>query len=171
MKIIIYPSQKLGWEANKVRTAGQDLEYVKDFSKELETAMVDNDGIGLAATQVGSSIHMFVFKSEQLDKIVTMTNPDIVWCEGRVIEEEACLSIPGMSAKIERSAVIGVKYYDIWQETVTSGQFGGRNAIVIQHELDHLSGTLYIDHLSSLKRRIFKKKYAKMQKIGKIPKY
>jgi len=176
MEILIYPNQALRSKATSIATSARAI-YDSDIEKayllmdQMITAMQKNNGLGLAATQVGECLRMFVFNSEMLNKTICMINPDIIWCDGKSLEEEACLSIPGFAAKVERAAVIGVKYYDIHQGMEISRLFGGRDARVIQHEIDHLDGILYIDHLSSLKRQMFKRKYAKLQKLNKINKY
>jgi len=172
MNINIYPDSGLRRITNMIETtmSEEDVSFVQDIATSMRLTMCANNGIGLAATQVGEYRRMFVFDSE-FGETITMINPDIVWCDGKAVGEEACLSIPGYSANVERSALIAVKYYDIFDKSNKHDQFGGRDARVIQHELDHLNGVLFIDHLSVLKRNIFKRKYKKMQKMSKTERY
>ena len=172
MNINIYPDRGLRRITNTVKTtmSKEEAAFVQDVATSMRLTMHANNGIGLAATQVGEYRRMFVFDSE-FGEAITMINPDIVWHDGKAMEEEACLSIPGYSAKVERSALIAIKYYDIFDKSNKHDQFGGRDARVIQHELDHLNGTLFIDHLSVLKRNMFERKYKKMQKMSKTERY
>jgi peptide deformylase len=90
-----------------------------------------------------------------------MVNPRIVAQEGSQIDEEGCLSIPELTAKVKRFKKITVSYQDLegkGQELTTENRF----AVVLQHEIDHLNGILFIDHLSSLKRNLYKKKVKKL---------
>ena len=90
-----------------------------------------------------------------------MVNPEIVAREGEVFEEEGCLSVPGYYAKVPRSEKITVRYRNLdgGEEELTTEGF---QAIVFQHELDHLDGILFVDHLSPLKKSMFRKKYKKI---------
>ena len=170
MELKIYPDHMLRVEAGTLLGIDDKIKYVERRIADLKDSMKELGGIGLASVQIGRLYPIFVFESQQFDKIMAVVNPNIVWCEGKCKDVEACLSVPGYSAVIERPAIIGMKYFDIEKKEVVFCEFGGRDARVIQHENDHLNGTLFIDHLSSLKRRMFEKKYAKMQKQGRIPK-
>lgn len=109
-------------------------------------------GVGLAAPQVGEPIRMVVLDvSEEKNNLMTLINPVITQrSQEQEIGEEGCLSLPGIWEKVSRSTEITLKYTDLEgkeQELHADGLL----AICIQHELDHLDGTVFIDHLSRLK--------------------
>lgn len=111
-------------------------------------------GVGLAAPQVGLSLRLAVIDvqpdSPKSRKIV-LVNPEIVHKEGSVLEEEGCLSIPGLYAKVKRAAKVKVKAFNEHGIPVEiTGQ--GLLARALQHEIDHLNGRLFIDHLPFLQR-------------------
>jgi len=139
--------------------------HVAAFMEELGKTMYKDNGIGLAANQVGSLSRVIaVDTSEERDgtKVFLMANPEIVWIEPEetFVYNEGCLSIPGHYADVKRPKHIRVNYID---------QHGKRCELeaedllsqCIQHEIDHLNGILFIDHISKLKRNI------KLRKIEK----
>ena len=109
-------------------------------------------GVGLAAPQVGEPIRMVVIDvSEEKNNLLTLINPVITEkSDEEVIGEEGCLSLPGIWEKVARSTSIVVKFTDL-QGNEQELHAEGLLAICIQHELDHLDGTVFIDHLSRLK--------------------
>ncbi len=134
----------------------------------LDTMYHDN-GIGLAAPQIGISNRVIVVDIEQTEEHGTknpifLINPNIVWQSGEMnIYEEGCLSVPNITASIERPKEIKLEYLD----RNGKEQFleaNGLLATCIQHEIDHLNGILFIDYLSKLKRNIITKKLKKMTK-------
>jgi peptide deformylase len=155
-----FPDPVLRQKAKKITEFGETLQPL--ISDMVET-MYDAPGIGLAAPQVGESVQLIVVdvsKEEDDHKFMVMINPEITEHEGNQIDEEGCLSVLDLTAMVKRSKKITVTYLDISgkeQKLTTEDRF----AVVLQHEIDHLNGTLFIDHLSSLKRALYKKKTKK----------
>ena len=162
LKVYEYPHPILREHASKVEKV--DNETRKLLDDMLETMYVES-GVGLAAPQVGVSKRMLVIDYERDEenpgKPIYMINPEIIWAsDEKVCGEEGCLSVPGMRAEVERFAKVRVRYLDYHgkeQEVLAEDFF----AIVVQHEMDHLDGILYIDHLSRLKRNMLVKKLEK----------
>lgn len=133
----------------------------------LET-MYDAPGIGLAANQVNMLNRVLVMdvsrrEGDSQKNPIHMVNPQIIWqSEEPSVMEEGCLSIPGQFAEVERPFQVRVKYLDYHgreQEMLAEGLLSH----CVQHEIDHLNGVLFIDHLSGLKRNMILKKYKKQQ--------
>jgi peptide deformylase len=160
-KIFQYPEKVLRKETEKVTVFDKKLtQLINDMAE----TMYDAPGIGLAAPQIGESRRLIVVdisgENEGEKKFQAMVNPEIVFHEGRQIDEEGCLSVPELTAKVERFRKITVSYQD--QEGQPHEQtVEDRFAVVLQHEIDHLNGILFIDHLSPLKRNLYKKKVRK----------
>ncbi len=165
--ILTFPNPILRQQAQKVSTFDDSLQNL--VSDMVET-MYDAPGVGLAAPQIGESIQLIVVditkeEAEEQESMV-MVNPEITEREGDQVDEEGCLSVLDLTASVKRSKKITVCYQDINgenQELTVEDRF----AIVLQHEIDHLHGVLFIDHLSSLKRALYKKKVKKMLALKK----
>jgi len=131
---------------------------------DMTETMYDAPGIGLAAPQIGESIQLIVVdvaKLEAEQQVLVMINPRIISQEGSQVDEEGCLSVIDLTANVKRFQKITVTYQDLdgnLLEISTEDRF----AVVLQHEIDHLHGVLFIDHLSALKRTLYKKKVQKM---------
>ena len=129
--------------------------------------MYEANGVGLAAPQVGINKRIFVIDSgarEEIKKPIAMINPIITSIKKSLsVYEEGCLSFPGHYAELERPDEITVEYLDIdnKKKKLTSKDFTSR---IIQHELDHINGILFIDHLSRLKRDVIIRKMKKYKK-------
>jgi peptide deformylase len=159
--ILKYPEPLLRQKAKPVLTFDENLaELVKDMAE----TMYDAPGIGLAAPQIGESIQVIVVnisQEEDEQKYMVMVNPQITETEGTQFDEEGCLSVPELTSSVKRYKKITVTYQTLdgeEKELITEDRF----AVVLQHEIDHLKGILFIDHLSSLKRALYKKKVKKM---------
>lgn len=159
LNIYTYPHPVLKKRAENVAQVDDELRRLLDDM--LET-MYDAVGVGLAAPQVGVSKRVLVIDYEREEdkpgKPMYFINPEIVWTsEERVVGNEGCLSVPGQHAEVERYAAIRVRYLDYHgkPQEILADDF---LAIVLQHEIDHLDGILYIDHLSRLKRNMLIKK-------------
>ena len=100
-------------------------------------------------------------RSEEPPQLIAAINPQIIAAQGESFEEEGCLSVPGYYSQVKRSAEVTVRYLDLDGQTVEAA-CDGLLAVAFQHEIDHLEGILFIDHLSSLKKGLFKKKYQKI---------
>jgi peptide deformylase len=121
-------------------------------------------GVGLAAPQVGVSERLIVVdvrNREGTAGLITLINPEIIEAEGRVVEEEGCLSLPGITENVPRAVRIVVKGHDL-DEREREIEAEGLLAVVLQHEIDHLEGILFIDRISRLKRGIIQRKIRKL---------
>lgn len=161
-EILIWPHPTLKKVATPVTQFDAPLnQLVQDM---FET-MYDAPGVGLAAPQVGVSQNVIVLDTRVRQPEVqpmAMVNPEILSKEGSATYKEGCLSIPGESEEVDRSAVVTVRFQDVEGQTHTL-RAEGLLSIAIQHEMDHLLGIVYVDHISVLKREIIKKKMRKLQ--------
>lgn len=161
LQIFHYPEPVLKQVAAPVPEIDDSLRIL---ARDMAETMYAAPGVGLAAPQVGISLRLVVIDCAPKDappELLTCVNPEIVGAEGQTHEEEGCLSVPGFYAKVPRSARVTVRYLDLEGKTVER-QADGLLAIALQHEIDHLNGILFIDHLSPLKKGIFRKKYQKI---------
>lgn len=151
---------------SRLKTIAKPVTEINDEIQQLAADMLETmyaaPGIGLAATQVDRHIRMVVIDvSEDKSEPLVLVNPEIIEQAGIQTHEEGCLSVPGIYAKVKRADQIMVKYQDLggqWHELQAEGLL----AVCIQHELDHLKGIVFLDHLSVLKRKLALKKLAKI---------
>jgi peptide deformylase len=140
---------------------------VRKLVEDMFETMYDAPGIGLAAIQVGAPkriITMDLAKKEEPRKPQVFINPEILWTsEEKATYEEGCLSIPEFYDDVERPAQVKVKYLDL-EGKPHELEASGLLATCLQHEIDHLNGVLFIDHLSKLKRDRVLKKFTKAAK-------
>ena len=124
---------------------------LKKFVKDMEKAMIDANGLGIAAPQVGENIRVFITTlnyKEPGEMSVVMVNPEIVEHSVETeVDEEGCLSLPGVYGNVARWKSLTVKFTDLKGEQRTL-KLEGLNARVVQHETDHLDGVLFIDKLA-----------------------
>lgn len=154
-----------------LRKKAQPLERVDDEVRQLAADMLETmyeaPGIGLAAPQVAVSRRLIVIDTAREDEPnnpIVMVNPEIISTGGEPrIHEEGCLSIPDIYAEIERPGECSVRYIDETGAQLEM-QCEGINSTVVQHEIDHLDGVLFIDHLSRLRRDRLVKKFMKAQR-------
>ena len=160
--ILSFPDPRLHTVAKPVQ--GVDARIRTLVSDMLET-MYDASGIGLAATQVDVHERLVVIDvSEDRDRPLVLINPEIVWAsQKRIVNEEGCLSVPGIYDGVERSTSVRVTALDLQGEPRTI-EAEGLLAICIQHELDHLLGKVFVEYLSPLKRNRIKGKLLKQQR-------
>ena len=168
-KILIYPDPLLRKKSQLINKVGYEE---KKLSKNMFEIMKDSIGIGLAAPQIGELKRIITIQikdlEKKIDKSYALFNPEILWySEDDVLMEEGCLSVPRQFAEIKRPQKIRVRYLDISNKTVER-DVDGVESRVIQHEIDHLEGKLFIDYLSSLKRNIIIKKLKKLKKLGEL---
>lgn len=160
LEILKYPNPVLRKQAEPVKEFNEELNRL--VANMAET-MYDAPGVGLAAPQIGVSRQVAVIDisaKDQDNELIVLINPEITSGEGSQVDEEGCLSVVDLTAKVKRFERITVKARDIKgnsREFEAEGWF----ARVIQHETDHLNGILFIDRLSSLKRALYKKKRKK----------
>ena len=154
-----------------LRQVSKPVERVDDqlrkFAGDMLDTMYDAPGIGLAAIQVGEPLRMLVIdlaKEDEEPAPHVFINPEVLESsDERSVYEEGCLSIPDYYAEVERPASVRVKYLDRdgkQQEVAAEGLL----ATCLQHEIDHLNGVLFIDHISKLKRDMVMKKFKKLAK-------
>ena len=162
--IIILPDKRLRLVSEPVKAIDRE---VKALVADMFETMYDAPGIGLAAIQVGVPrrlVTMDLSKKEEAQEPRVFINPEILWrSDQKAKYEEGCLSIPEFYEEVERPARVRVKYLDLdgrEQELDASGLL----ATCLQHEIDHLNGVLFIDHISRLKRERVVKKFAKAAK-------
>ena len=163
LDIILLPDPVLKQVAQPIETI---TEEIRDLANNMAETMYAAPGIGLAANQVNVLKRIFVMDTDFREdkssrKFVTMINPEIVWkSEEMSVMEEGCLSIPQQYADVERPKSVRVKYVDL-QGEINELLADDLASHCVQHELDHLNGTLFIDYLSRLKRNMLLKKYDK----------
>lgn len=166
--ILTFPNPVLRQKAKKISEFDSTLDTL--ITDMVET-MYDAPGVGLAAPQIGESIQLIVLDVTEDDEdaekeSMVMINPVITTKEGKQMDEEGCLSLLDLTASVTRSKIITVSYQDATgteQELTTEDRF----SIVLQHEIDHLHGILFLDHLSVLKRTLYKKKIKKLLAANK----
>lgn len=165
-KILTFPDPKLREVSQPVKTFGPEI---AQLAEDMVETMYHANGIGLAAPQVGELVRMVVidtrpkdekgrrYKYEEMSELeaavkqpLILINPEIVKGEGKTTFDEGCLSIPGYYETVERYNYIEMKAFDVnGKEYIVKTD--GLLAICMQHEMDHLEGTLFIDHLSFVK--------------------
>ena len=164
--IIKLPDPRLKLVSEPVKRVDDEVRALMDDM--LET-MYDAPGIGLAAIQIGVPRRVVVIdlgKDEDAREPLGLVNPEIVWASDEMrVHEEGCLSIPDYYAEVERPARLHVRYLDRDGETRVI-EADGLLATCLQHEIDHLNGVLFIDHLSKLKRDRVMKKFLKAARHG-----
>ena len=164
MEILLVPNEFLRQKAKRlINITNQDIK----IANQMMDTMIKAPGVGLAANQVGilKQIITINFEDKENDKRANyiLFNPSIIeYSEEKVIMEEGCLSLPEQYADIERPKQIVLEYIDENEKTIKK-EIDGYEARILQHEIDHLSGKLFVDYLSSLKRNILIKKVKKLQ--------
>ena len=161
MKILTYPESVLLSKSEAVENIDEDIQKLVDS---MGATMYAAPGIGLAANQVGSLKRIFVFDLTPQDKgrnLSVLINPEIIQAEGKIEYEEACLSVIDFSSEVTRSAHVKVRGVDRHGNPADI-EAEGLLAVCLQHEIDHLNGVLFLDHVSHLKRALYKKKLKKM---------
>lgn len=164
LPIITAPDPRLKIQCEPVESV--DAAIAKMMDDMLET-MYLAPGIGLAAPQVGITKRILVVDLSPKDgprEPIRMANPEILWhSDDLATYEEGCLSLPEQYADVERPAQIKVRYLD-QDNSVQELDADGLLATCIQHEMDHLDGVIFVDHISSLKRRMILRKLTKLKK-------
>jgi peptide deformylase len=163
LEILKFPDPKLKSKSLPVGKIDDNLcQLVRDMAETMYAA----PGVGLAAPQVGHLIRLVVIDvtpANQPKNLLVLINPEIVSTEGECTWEEGCLSVPDYNEEIKRKEKVTVRGHDLEGKTIEITA-EGLLAIALQHEIDHLNGVLFIDHLSSLKRALYKRKQKKEKK-------
>ena len=159
--ILLVPDPRLRARARAVTPA--DADTVRTLAPRMLDAMYKAPGIGLAAPQVGELLRLIVVDLQKEDKPepLVLVNPEILAASTELAtREEGCLSLPGQFAEVTRPARVKLRYLDLTgarREVEAEGLL----ATCLQHEVDHLDGVLFVDHLSALKRNMLLRKLAK----------
>lgn len=158
LPILKFPDPRLRKKASPVQ--GVD-ESIRRLAADMAETMYAAPGIGLAATQVDVHKQVIVIDiSEDKTGLITLINPRIVECDGEQVYEEGCLSVPGIYEKVTRSEHIRVITLSL-DGAEHEIEAHGLLAVCIQHEMDHLQGKVFVDHLSQLKQTRIKNRIAK----------
>ena len=168
MEILLVPHPVLRQKAKKLNNIhAEDIKIANNMMEVMKKA----PGIGLAANQVGilKQIVTINFEDKENNKKANyiLFNPSITnYSKETIVMEEGCLSLPEQYADIERPKKINIEYINENKQSITR-EVDGYEARILQHEIDHLSGKLFVDYLSSLKRNILIKKVKKLQNSRK----
>lgn len=160
LEIRTYPDPVLAQKAKPVEHFDEKLRQLLDNMAE---TMYVAPGVGLAAPQVGVSLRAIVVDASpkvEDAQLIKLVNPEISFAEGNSVFEEGCLSVPGFTAEVTRASKIRVDGFDGYGEPVTI-ETDTFLATVLQHEIDHLEGVLFIDHLGRLKRDLVRRRLKK----------
>ncbi|MEO1239564.1 MAG: peptide deformylase [Pseudomonadota bacterium] len=163
--ILLHPDPRLKKVAATVETVSDEI---KQLAEDMLATMYDAPGIGLAAPQVGISQRVLVMdcvkEEDAPPEPMVLINPQITWVsDDENTYEEGCLSIPDQYADVVRPSEVEVSWLTL-EGTQASRRFEGLWATCVQHEIDHLDGKLFIDHLTALKRQLITRKAVKKKK-------
>lgn len=161
-EILIWPDPRLKDKAKPIPAVDAGIRKLID---DLFETMYAAEGVGLAAPQVGVLQRVLVVDTsprQEGAKPLALVNPEIVRREGTMVFSEGCLSIPGESEEVERAARVSVRALDRDGKPLTV-EADGLLAVALQHEIDHLEGTLFVDYLSALKRELIRKRMKRLK--------
>ena len=162
LPILRFPDPRLKMVAAPVKIIDDSI---KRLARDMAETMYEAPGIGLAATQVDVHLRVVVIDiSETRDQLLVLINPEVVESDGSQVCEEGCLSVPGIYDKVERAENVIVRYLDL-EGVERKIDADGLLAVCLQHEIDHLDGKVFVEHLSLLKQTRIKAKLAKQAKI------
>ncbi|MGB5446807.1 MAG: peptide deformylase [Psychromonas sp.] len=161
LEVLCFPDKRLRTVAKPVEQITPEL---KELAKNMIETMYEEEGVGLAATQINFHQRIIVIDvSQERNQAMVIINPIITEKSGEEVSEEGCLSVPETNAEVQRAEFVTLEYQDLdGQKQVL--QADGLLAVCIQHELDHLEGKLFIDYLSPLKQKRIKTRIEKLQK-------
>ncbi|MDA7448081.1 peptide deformylase [Candidatus Pseudothioglobus singularis] len=161
LEILKYPDKRLRTVAKAVENVNSEI---KKQVKDMFETMYDAPGIGLAATQVNFHQRLIVVDvSEECNEPICLINPEIIEKNGEIEWEEGCLSVPNYYESVKRANEIKVSALNELGQSFEL-EASEMLAVCIQHEMDHLNGILFVDHLSKLKQKRLKKKAEKQTK-------
>ncbi len=171
LNIVKFPAPVLKEKAEPIVEIDEDVQALIDDM--IETILADEKSVGLAANQVGVTRRLIVVELQRYDEnrnedeeekvreITAIINPEIVSSEGEIIYEEGCLSFPGLHFDVKRAEAVKVTGLDREGNAIEL-DLNGFGAVLLQHEIDHLDGILFIDRVSWVKRDLIKRKYKRM---------
>ncbi len=162
-EIVIWPDPILKQVAAPVDRVDDTIRRLLD---DLAETMYAAEGVGLAAPQIGESRQVIVIDTsprQPEQKLIHLVNPRIVLAEGKMVSTEGCLSIPGEAEDVERAAKVSVRALDYHGKPFEIAAEGDLFTVALQHEIDHLLGTVFVDHLSSLKRELIRRRMKKVK--------
>ncbi|MBK8978878.1 MAG: peptide deformylase [Planctomycetes bacterium] len=166
MEVVIYPGPALRRGGKKVETFDAELARI---AGEMLEVMYRSHGVGLAAPQVGLDLALFVLnptgERDDRSQEMVLVNPEIVGRKGQEFGEEGCLSFPRLYAEVERNKRITVTYQDL-QGQPQELRCEGFLARIVQHELDHLRGVLFVDRLSSVEKLRVRSRLQEMERAS-----
>jgi peptide deformylase len=160
-EILVWPHPVLKQKADPVRAVTDET---RTLIADMFESMYEADGVGLAAPQIGVLQRVIVLdtRPRQPDsQPIAMVNPEILNLNGHTVYKEGCLSLPGEAEDVDRSTTVTVRFLNQSGEEQTL-EADGLLAIAIQHETDHLNGTVFVDHISTLKRELIRKRMKKL---------
>jgi peptide deformylase len=164
LEVLTYPNKFLQQPTKPVENID---EVIQKLVADMAETMYEAPGVGLAAIQVGSDKQVLVYDEKPAEndrRYGVIINPRIIENEGIIISEnEGCLSVPDFRSDVKRAARIVVEGVDRDGKSLRF-EADGFLAIVLQHEIDHLNGTLFIDRISALKRELYKRRMKKMMR-------
>ena len=162
LPILCYPDPRLHKVAAPVPVVD---ERIRTLVADMLETMYEAKGIGLAATQVDEHIRLIVIDiSEERNQPIVLINPELVWTSAeRHLNEEGCLSVPGIYDGVERFDAVHVRAQDE-HGALRAIESEGMLAICVQHEMDHLTGKVFVEYLSPLKRNRIRTKMRKLQR-------
>ncbi|HVO18391.1 MAG TPA: peptide deformylase [Anaeromyxobacter sp.] len=161
-EIVIWPDPVLKEVAAPVARVDDGIRRLLD---DMAETMYAADGVGLAAPQVGVGKRVIVIDTsprQEGQRLIHLVNPEIVRYEGKITSSEGCLSIPGEAEEVERAAKVWARALD-YHGRPFELEAEGLLAVAVQHETDHLNGTLFVDYLSSLKRELIRKRMKRLK--------
>lgn len=160
LEICTFPDRVLLEEAEPISAIDREVAKLAD---DMAETMYNAPGIGLAANQVGVPRKLIVVDTSRRDpdsQLIVIVNPEMVSAEGLITMEEGCLSVPDYQAEVTRYQKVKVRGLDLQGKSLELDA-EGLLAVVLQHEIDHVNGKLFIDHLSRLKRELCKRRLLK----------
>jgi peptide deformylase len=171
LDVVKYPDKRLMQKSQELINFDENLHQLLDDMLEI---MLENNGVGLAAIQVGIPKRLFIASMIPEDEtevddevikkyLIEFINPEILEAEGSISYEEGCLSIPGFFAKVKRANKILIRFQDRFGNKHQK-EFHNVSAVACQHEYDHLEGKVFIERLSYLQRKKFEKEWLKKKK-------
>lgn len=161
LELVYYPDPVLRETLKDVENIDENI---KKLAEDMADTMYEDRGVGLAANQVGSLERIMVFDPEpdpEVRNYTVLVNPHIVEKEGQQLsKDEGCLSLPGIRSDVKRYAKVKVKALNLEGEEI---EIEGEDllSIILQHEIDHLNGKVFIDRISALKKKLYHKKLVK----------